>query len=310
MAGKRYNIEKLSYPQIEALDRDRTVVIIAISPLEEHGPHLPVGVDAFNARFFANHTAEMIIKARPAYDVLLFPLLPLGTQVYKHIGSFYIKPTTLYDIVYNTGRSIAQYGFANIFLINAHGTPKQFVAIETACRKVSKKENARMVSLSGGLAVKFLNGEMWQQIARKLGREFSAEEKHLLKHDFHAGWWETSMTLLTNPELVDKSYQTLTPYLKDFISKKVLTPEKKWQGFYGAPAKADTRFAEASVEVFAEHVRDLIFKSLDGEDIVGQLQSPFYKYPFFRPFFKRNLLIASVAVVFVVMVVLALKGFL
>jgi creatinine amidohydrolase len=309
MAGRIYNIEKLSYPQIEALDRDRTVVIIAISPLEEHGPHLPVGVDAFNAGFFAKHTAEIIINERPEYDVLLFPLLPLGTQVYKHIGSFYIKPATLYDIIYNTGRSIARYGFANIFVINAHGTPKQFVAIETACRKVSKKERARMVSLSGGLAVKFLSGEMWQQIASKLGREFSDEEKRLLKHDFHAGWWETSMTLLNNPELVDKSYRTLAPYLKDFISRKVLTPDKKWQGYFGAPAKADAQFAKASVEVFVEHVRDLIFKSLDGEDIARQLRSPFYRYPFFHPFFRRNLIVALTLVVFIVMMVLVLRGY-
>jgi len=310
MAGQIYQIEKLSFPQIEALNRGKTIVLIAISPLEEHGPHLPVGVDAFNAWFFANHTAETVLKARPDYDALLFPLLPLGTQVYKHIGSFYIKPETLYDIVYNTGRSIARYGFANIFVINAHGTPKQFVAIESACRKVSKKENARMVSLSGGLAMKLLSGELWRQIAVKLGREFSAEEKHLLKHDYHAGWWETSMALLYNPELVDKSYQDLTPYLQDFISKKILTPDKKWQGYYGAPAKADPEFARASVEVFTEQVQDLILRSIAGEDIAQKLRSPFYRYPIFHPFFKRSLLIGLVGVVFIVMLILLLKAYL
>src|SRR4030095_13354441 len=44
---------ELSTPQLDALDRERTVVILTVSPLETHGPHLPVGVDAFTARHFA-----------------------------------------------------------------------------------------------------------------------------------------------------------------------------------------------------------------------------------------------------------------
>ena len=39
-------LEEISTPALDALDRDRTVVILTVSPLEEHGPHLPVGVDA------------------------------------------------------------------------------------------------------------------------------------------------------------------------------------------------------------------------------------------------------------------------
>ncbi|MCP4581533.1 MAG: creatininase family protein [candidate division Zixibacteria bacterium] len=308
MAGVIYSIEKLSFPQIDSLDRDKTITIMAVSPLEEHGPHLPVGVDMFTAEFFARHTAELIIEKRPDCDVLMFPTLPLGTQVYKHIGSFYIKPGTLYDIVYNTGRSIARYGFVNIFVINTHGPPKQFVTIESACRKVSRQHKVRMVSLSGGLAVKFLKGEMYDQISRKLNRQFTDEEKYLLKHDFHAGWWETAMTQHLYPDLVDESYKDLKPCLQELMSKKVLAPNNDWPGYYGAPAKADTDFAKASIEVFTEHVTGLILRSIDGEDIADELTSPFYKYPFFRPFFKRNLMIGLAVVVFVVLVVLVLRA--
>ena len=188
MAGKIYNIEKLTFPQIDGLDRDKTVFLIAVSPLEEHGPHLPVGVDAFQADLFTRQAAEIIIKEHPEFDAVLFPLIPLGTQVYKHIGSFYIKPSTLYDIVYNTGHGIAIYSFKYIFVFSAHGTPKQIVAIEAACRKVSKKHRMSMLSLTGALAVKFLSGEMYSEIAKQLGRSFTDEEKYLLKYDFHAGW--------------------------------------------------------------------------------------------------------------------------
>jgi creatinine amidohydrolase len=304
MAGNIYHIEKLSFPQLDSLDRNKTVFIISISPLEEHGPHLPVGVDAMNAYYFAEHTTRALIAARPEYDVLLFPMLPLGTQVYRHLGSFYIKPSTLYDIVFNTGRSLAQYGFKHIFVLSAHGTPRQIVAAESACRKVSRKYKAGMVCLTGGLTVKFLNGEMYDAIAAKLGITYTAEEKRLLKYDYHAGWWETSMMLLLYPDLVDKSYTNLEPYLKDPITRKIITADRKWQGYYGAPAMASKKFAETSMTVFTDYIMPLAIRSLDGEDISREVNSPFGKYPFFHPHFKRNLLIVIVAIVFLAMIIL------
>jgi len=299
MAGNIYQIEKLSYPQIDKLDRQKAVLIIAISPLEEHGPHLPIGVDIFNASFFAEHVAKLILADHPDYDILMFPALPLGTQVYKRLGSFYIKPSTLYDIVYQTGRGAAIYGFANIFVLSAHGTPKQYVAIETACRRVSRKDKVRMVCLTGGLAVKFLNGQMYEAIGQKLNRQYSDEEKMLLKYDYHAGWWETSMMLLKYPELVDKSYTELKPYLKDPVTRKVITPDIPKLGFYGAPAKADSAFAEASIEVLNDYIKSLVNRSLAGENITREANTPFGRYLIFHPFFKRNLYltIAAIAVV-------------
>lgn len=310
MAGKIYNLVKLSYPQIEALDREKTVLIIAISPLEEHGPHLPVGVDALNAYFFAKRAADIVVSNHPEYDAVLFPLLPVGTQVYKHIGSFYVKPGTVYDLIHNTSRSLAVYGFTNIFVLTAHGTPRQIVAIEKACHRVSKKYGVKMVCLSGAMIVKFLHGEMYKAIARKLGRDFTDEEKQLLKYDYHAGWWETSMMLKLHPELVNSSYKSLKPYLKNLVPKKALSEQKHWQGYAGAPAMASTAFAEASIEVFSETTAKIIGRLLQGEDVTKDVRSPFYKYPQFNPFFKRNLAIGIIALVFLIMLCLVFKSYL
>jgi hypothetical protein len=40
-----YNIEELTWPQIDAFNRERTLFILPAGILEEHGPHLPVGAD-------------------------------------------------------------------------------------------------------------------------------------------------------------------------------------------------------------------------------------------------------------------------
>jgi len=38
---KVIQMEELSWKQIEGLDKKKTIFFLPISPLEEHGPHLP-----------------------------------------------------------------------------------------------------------------------------------------------------------------------------------------------------------------------------------------------------------------------------
>jgi len=66
-----YRLEEMSSPALDKLDRASTVVLLTVSPLEEHGPHLPVGVDAFAARHFAETIAERLVTARPGWSAIL-----------------------------------------------------------------------------------------------------------------------------------------------------------------------------------------------------------------------------------------------
>ena len=42
-----HRLAELAWPQIDALDRERTMFILPIGMFEEHGPHLPVASDTF-----------------------------------------------------------------------------------------------------------------------------------------------------------------------------------------------------------------------------------------------------------------------
>ena len=64
-----HRLAELSFTQVDALDRDRTGVLFAVSPLEEHGPHLPIGTDLFHAEYFNEELARRIIEARPYRSV-------------------------------------------------------------------------------------------------------------------------------------------------------------------------------------------------------------------------------------------------
>ena len=45
-SGGRGYWQDLSSPDIEALDHARTIAILPVGAIEQHGPHLPLGVDA------------------------------------------------------------------------------------------------------------------------------------------------------------------------------------------------------------------------------------------------------------------------
>ena len=46
-SGKVLAIGELTWQDIDALDRDRTLFLLTVGMLEEHGPHLPIGADTF-----------------------------------------------------------------------------------------------------------------------------------------------------------------------------------------------------------------------------------------------------------------------
>ena len=94
-----HRLEELSTPQLDALDRARTVVILTVSPLETHGPHLPLGVDAFTARHFSESIAERLVASRPGWSVVLAPTLHLGSFTFDSVGTVPIRQRVVRDAV-------------------------------------------------------------------------------------------------------------------------------------------------------------------------------------------------------------------
>ncbi|MEE8417762.1 MAG: creatininase family protein, partial [candidate division Zixibacteria bacterium] len=179
---------------------------------------------------------------------------------------------------------LAIWGFRYIFVLSGHGSPKDIVALESACRKVSRKFGVRMHNLSGAMAIRFLSGEFTERISANLSRPLTEEEKELLKKDTHGGWWETSMMLYLRPELVDKQYRSLPD-----TEKGSNNPES---GYYGSPSRASKEFAEVSIRVMIEEAGQLIVRCLGGEDVTAETTSPLYRIIFLRPGFKKYLILS------------------
>ena len=279
-----HRMEEMSTPALDALDRQRTLVLLPVSPLEEHGPHLPVGVDAFAARHFAEALAERVTGVRPGWSAVLAPTLHLGSFTFDTVGTIRIRQRVVRDVVVDYGASLARAGFRWIVVANGHGGPGHLVALEEASAIVSRRHRVTMASVSGYLAWQFLRGRYVPAIEEALGRELSAEERAAFADDAHGGLWETSLMLWLRPDLVARHYREL-PAARYSLPRR-LVPNYPLrgggQGYVGHPALADPAFAQATSAVLLAEGLDLVNALLDGTVKPHERRSPFWELPFLR----------------------------
>ena len=103
-----HRLEEMSTPALDALDRARTVVMLTVSPLEEHGPHLPVGVDAFTARHLAEAIAERSSRRGRAGAPCWRRRLHLGSFTFETVGTISVRQRVVRDVVVDYGESLAR----------------------------------------------------------------------------------------------------------------------------------------------------------------------------------------------------------
>jgi creatinine amidohydrolase len=288
----------MSTVALEALDRARTVMVLTVSPLEEHGPHLPVGVDAFAARHFAETIAERVVAARPDWSVVLAPTLHVGSFTFDAAGTVAVRQRVVRDTVVDYGTALARSGFRFILVANGHAGPGHLTALDEAAAIVSRRHRVTMASFTGHLCWQFLRGRYLTAIEAELGRALTAEERRAFAEDAHGGWWETSLMLLLRPDLVDEAYRTLPPARYSLASRVVPNYPLKngGRGYVGHPALADPAFAKATTEVLMREAMTIVDGLLDGRLAPSDRHSPFFQVPFLRTNFWRGAGVTTAAV--------------
>jgi len=277
-------LEELSSPALDALPRDRTVIILTASPLETHGPHLPVGVDAFTGRYFAQAIAERLVAEREGWHVVLAPTLHLGTFAFETVGTVTMRQRVVRDLLVDYGLALARAGFRHILVSNGHGGPGHLVALEEASAIVSRRRGVAMASITGYLAWGLLSGRYVPKFEAALGRALTEEERVAFSEDAHGGWWETSMMLLLRPDLVGEGWRDLPP--ARYSKPQRLIPNYALrgggQGYVGHPALADPAFAKATLTVLMDEAMELVRDVLDRRVSPSRGRSPFFALPIFR----------------------------
>lgn len=304
--------ENLTHTDLSALQRDKTVVFLCAGPLEQHGPHLPLGTDAFTATYFSEQIAVRLSVNRGDWNFLLFPTIFAGADTLTYTGSIEVRPTILRALLLACCQQLARDGFRNIVLFGTHAGPRHMVVLEEVAAKMRWRHRSRIVSASAKLLFDVLQGNLIERLVQRMeknGHLLSAAEREGLKNDYHSGLLETSVMMVAKPELVRPVFRSLEPALVDNFWKLRRNSGKKvgaGLGHLGSPALARPEIGKAVVEVFLDETAPLLERFLAGENVNKQFRSKFYFIPVFRTDFKVLLmLILYPVLMFVIWLVLS-----
>lgn len=200
-------LDKISHSKLNELDPQKTVVVVSVSPIEAHGPHLPAGQDLFEAEALSRAVAEKALTKFTDWSALLLPPIPVGCDTLPHLGSINYPAPLVRDVAYHALKPFAERGFARLGISSFHGGPRHFCALEDAADGISKKFKIPAMSFFSAVAKKMTEGNFFfNAVENSPDRKVSLEQVEM---DLHAGMIETSIALHLWPELVDSGWDEL-----------------------------------------------------------------------------------------------------
>ncbi len=233
--------EHLTTFELDGFDRERTVFILPVSLLEEHGPHLPLGTDVLLAEALGRRLARRIDGLFGMEHIVLMRGVPIGSGGIPMVGTIESDPQTVRQVVIDYGNSLAHFGFKYCLLSSGHAGSAHLQALQEACDILRQKRKFNMIPVSNHVIEAFFSGDLVKRINHYLPQPLSATELADFRIDSHAGWWETSAMLLDYESLVRDDYKKLDK-----------SEEIGRMGYQGIPAKASKDFAKAVIEAMLD----------------------------------------------------------
>ena len=107
--------EEFTWPEIEEYLKTVDTVILPCGAIEQHGPHLPVDVDYYDAKYMAYKVAEACKDPKP----LVLPTIPFGVSFHHDDfkGTLSVTNDALSKFVYDLGMSLAKNGVKKIIIL-------------------------------------------------------------------------------------------------------------------------------------------------------------------------------------------------
>lgn len=127
----------LTWPEVEAMPNKENVVLIQpAGAIEQHGPHLPLAVDAAIATGVLGKALQALEPEVPAYA--LPPLYYGKSNEHWHFpGTITLSAQTLGQVLTESSESLYRAGFRKLVWMNAHGGQPQ--VFEIAARDLHQR---------------------------------------------------------------------------------------------------------------------------------------------------------------------------
>jgi creatinine amidohydrolase len=175
--------EELTSPEIGALDRDRTVVILPLGSVEQHGNHMPLGTDTILSQTVS------LAAAGALKDVIVLPPPWYGFSAHhmRFPGSITLSAQTLIAVASDVVAAVVKHGFRRILIVNGHGGNGGIIDVLASMLGHRHYGRARIAALT------------YFTLARE---EIAALRQSAPGGMGHACEFETAMMQAVRPELV------------------------------------------------------------------------------------------------------------
>lgn len=229
-------IEEMTMPEFEAGLLKTGIVLIPFGSVEQHGSHLPLSTDTFEAY-------QVCIKAAERRPLFVAPPVHYGNcrSTSSHPGTISISTTTLKSLLKDIVHSLKRHGLHTFIVLSGHAGGAHCMALQEAGEELV----AVFDDISIAVVTEF-------NLARDLGKGLIETPG-----DCHAGEIETSRIMNSHPHLVKGIAPAEYP---DFpVGIIVRDKRKHWPGgVWGDPGKASAAKGRVIEDLVVEGLLKLI----------------------------------------------------
>jgi creatinine amidohydrolase len=173
----------MTWQDFAGADTRRWIAVLPVAATEQHGPHLPLGVDAMIARAYLARVRALIAVETP---VTFLPVQDIGVSV-EHVefpGTLTMSAATVIQAWTEIGESVARAGVRKLVIVTSHGG--NVPAIDIVARDLRVRHKMLVVTCA------------WQNFGYPDGL-FDARER---AHGIHGGGIETALMLAARRDVV------------------------------------------------------------------------------------------------------------
>lgn len=232
--------QHMTSAQLAGVDRERTLAIIPIAAVEQHGPHMPTGTDMILCGSIAEALEQRIRE-----KTVVTPTFWLGASAHhlRFGATLDCELQNYIRVLGDLARSLLNDGFLRILFLNGHGGNVD--PLRVAMRRL--QSDYPQCLLAGG--------SYWSVAEDLIRSTLTGDHKSV----GHACELETSLMLHLRPELVDADQlMDAGPLVADIADGIFLSRDMRHRTREGFTGRPDLASAEKGQQLF------------DG--IVGRLQ--------------------------------------
>jgi creatinine amidohydrolase len=260
-----FKLEEITWMELDSLDRERTLLMIPISPLEEHGPHLPIGTDIMAAADIAEQAAMQLSDKAPGHAFVRCPAVPLGCAgiTADFPGTISLRGSTLKNVVVDICRAFVDHGFKYLLFCNHHLDPIHMKAILWAIEEVKAEHTVHIAETMSRSVYAGLENE-----AVAHGQAMGLD----MRFEIHADAKEAAYIRYRRPDLYKPDAAPLDPVRID-VRKGMQAGHTTFKqmgaelGYIGSPATSDTDFGRLHIEACIRQAVALALKLIRGESL-------------------------------------------